>query len=117
RLLPSTTLFRSYEGGISQLKVFLAPFKKREAEPVVRFETDAGQQMQADFTTSRRGREPLKAFVATLGYSRATFVLFSVREDSPAWREGLRGAFAYFGGVPAEVLFDNGRSIITEPRA
>lgn len=119
RWIPATVLLREiqergYEGGISQLKVFLAPFKKREAEPVVRFETDAGQQMQADFTTIRRGREPLKAFVATLGYSRATFVLFSVREDSPAWLEGLRGAFTYFGGVPAEVLFDNASSIITE---
>lgn len=41
-------------------------------------------------------------------------MLFSVREDSPAWLEGLRGAFAYFGGVPAEVLFDNASSIITE---
>jgi hypothetical protein len=30
--------------------------------------------MQADFTQVRRGRDPLVALVATLGYSRATFV-------------------------------------------
>lgn len=86
--IPATVLLREirehgYTGGISQLKAFLAPLKVRPAEPVVRFETPPGKQMQADFTTIRRGRHPLKAFVATLGYSRATFVLFSEREDSP----------------------------------
>lgn len=94
---------RGYAGGISQLKSYLAPLKQREAEPVVRFETPIGKQMQADFTTLRRGRAPLKAFVATLGYSRASFVRFSAREDSEAWLCGLREAFAYFGGVPEEV--------------
>jgi transposase len=100
--IPATVLMREireqgYLGGISQLKVFLTQFKRREAEPVVRFETPPGKQMQVDFTTVRRGREPLKAFVATLGYSRASFVRFSEREDSAAWMEGLREAFAYFG--------------------
>jgi len=79
---------------------------------VVRFETEPGQQMQADFTIIRRGRDPLLAFVATLGFSRASFVRFSAREDSPAWCAGLENAFAYFGGVPRTVLFDNARTII-----
>jgi transposase len=117
--IPATVLLREirgqgYDGGISQLKAYLVPFKRRPEEPVVRFETPVGKQMQADFTTIRRGREPLKAFVATLGYSRATFVRFSVREDSDAWLTGLREAFNYFGGVPAEVLFDNAGAVITE---
>jgi transposase len=118
RWIPATVLLREihalgYAGGISQLKVFLAPFKQRVPEPVVRFETPPGKQMQVDFTTIRRGRAPLKAFVATLGYSRATYVRFSAREDSEAWLTGLREAFAYFGGVPTDVLFDNARTIIT----
>ena len=46
---------------------------------MVRFETAPGQQMQADFTRVRAGREPLLAFVATLGYSRATLVRFTHR--------------------------------------
>jgi len=117
--IPATVLLREirergYAGGISQLKAYLAPFKRRPAEPVVRFETPPGQQMQVDFTTIRRGRDPLKAFVATLGFSRATFVRFSDREDGEAWLTGLREAFRYFGGVPAEVLFDNAGAIITE---
>ncbi|EPM7283806.1 IS21 family transposase [Pseudomonas aeruginosa] len=117
--IPATVLQREivergYTGGISQLKAFLAPFKLREPEPVVRFETPAGKQMQADFTTIRRGPQSLKAFVATLGFSRATYVRFSASEDGAAWLTGLREAFTYFGGVTEEVLFDNTRTVITE---
>lgn len=119
RWIPATVLLREihaqgYTGGISQLKAYLRPFKQRPEEPVVRFETPPGKQLQVDFTTIRRGRDPLKAFVATLGYSRATYVRFSAREDSEAWLSGLREAFHYFGGVPLEALFDNAGAIITE---
>ena len=117
--IPATVLLREiqgrgYTGGISQLKAYIAPFRHRPEEPLVRFETPAGRQLQVDFTIIRRGREPLRAFVATLGYSRATFVRFSEREDSEAWLSGLREAFAYFGGVPEEALFDNAGAIILE---
>ncbi len=117
--IPATVLLREireqgYGGGISQLKAYLAPMKKPKEEPLVRFETPPGKQMQADFTTIRRGSRPLKAFVATLGYSRASFVRFSEREDSNAWMQGLREAFAYFDGVPLDVLFDNAAAIVTE---
>ena len=105
---------RGYKGGLTQLKMWLAPMKRIEPEPVVRFETPPGAQMQADFTVVRRGSDPLLALVATLGYSRATFVQFSRREDFPALRTGLVAAFEYFGGVPAHVLFDNAGTVITE---
>ena len=39
----------------------LVPLKRNEPEPLVRFETPPGQQMQAEFTYVRRGREPLRA--------------------------------------------------------
>jgi transposase len=44
--------------------------------------------------------------VATLGFSRATFVRFTTSEQFIDWRDGLIGAFEYFGGVPQEVLPD-----------
>jgi transposase len=105
---------RGYPGGLTQLKAFLAPYKEVEPEPVVRFETPPGKQMQADFTVVRRGRDALLALVATLGYSRATFVQFSRREDFAALRAGLVAAFEYFGGVPDCVLFDNARTVVSE---
>ena len=117
--IPATVLLREiqaagYEGGISQLKAYLGPFKVAPSDPVVRFETEPGRQMQADFTVIRRRRDRLSAFVATLGYSRATFVRFTEQEDFPVWRECLTAAFEYFGGVPQEVLFDNAKPVIIE---
>lgn len=105
---------RGYIGGLTQLKAWLAPMKCAQPEPVVRFETAPGEQMQADFTVVRRGGDPLLALVATLGYSRASFVRFSRREDFTSLSTGLVGAFEYFGGVPAQVLFDNASTVITE---
>jgi transposase len=83
-------------------------------EPVVRFETEPGRQMQADFTSVRRGRQRLIAFVASLGYSRATFVRFTSSEDFATLRACLWEAFAFFDGVPKEVLFDNAKTVVLE---
>ena len=117
--IPATVLLREireqgYAGGISQLKAYLAPIKRVEPEPVVRFETEPGEQMQADFTHVRRGRDPLLAFVATLGYSRSSFVRFTVAEDAMTLCTCLREALAYFGGVAAHVLLDNASTMVTE---
>jgi transposase len=119
RWIPATVLLRElrdqgYEGGISQLKAFVAPLRPTSTEPVVRFETAPGVQMQADFTVVRRGREALLAFVATLGFSRATFVRFTAGEDAAALCGCLRQAFEFFGGVPQHVLFDNAKTVVIE---
>lgn len=118
--LPATVLLREirelgYAGGISQLKAYLAPMKpaRADAGPSVRFETAPGQQMQVDFISFRR-KQPLSAFVATLGYSRMSFVDFGVSQDFEAVRDGLLAAFAYLGGVPREVLFDNMKAVVLE---
>jgi len=119
RWIPATVLHREiaeqgYEGGISQLKAWLAPMKSVAPEPAVRFETAPGEQMQADFTVVRRGRDPLLALVSTLGYSRATFAKFTDREDAQALCRGLLESFDYFGGVPEHVLFDNTKTVVIE---
>lgn len=118
-VIPATVLLRElaergYSGGISQLKAFMAPLRRGPADPVVNFETAPGEQMQADFTTIRRGRDRLVAFVATLGYSRTAFVHFGDDESYPAWEAGLVGAFDYFGGVPQHVLFDNAKPVLLD---
>jgi transposase len=119
RWIPATVLWREingrgYDGGLTQLKQWLAPLRTIAPEPVVRFETPPGKQMQADFTTIRRGRDPLIALVATMGYSRATFVKFAAGEDAAILCAGLREAFDYFGGVPEHVLFDNMKAVVIE---
>ena len=52
--IPATVLLREireqgYPGGISQPKAYLASLRRGEPEPLGRFETEPGEQMQADF--------------------------------------------------------------------
>ncbi|CND14933.1 putative transposase [Yersinia intermedia] len=96
---------RGYSGGYSMLTAFLLPLKQQLNDPVVRFETQPGDQA---------GRKPLLAFVATLGWSRATFVLFYPRQDTAAWCDGIEQALLAFGGTPKHLLFDNAKTIILE---
>ena len=118
--IPASVLFdevqaKGYAGGRSQLRAYVAQFKPARAEdPVVRFETPPGKQMQVDFTTISRNRTKIKAFVATLGYSRATYVRFSEHERQQDWLTGITEAFHYFGGVTNEVLLDNAKTIMIE---
>lgn len=118
--IPAIVLFREiqaqgYQGKEGILKNYIRQFKpKTDPEPVVRFETPPGQQMQVDFTTIQRGGKKIKAFVATLGYSRATYVRFSEHERQEDWLDGIRGAVQFFGGVPQQILFDNAKCIMLE---
>jgi len=117
--IPAVVLLREirelgYAGGLTQLKVFINPLKPTEEDPVVRFETPPGEQLQADFTVIRRGREALLAFVATLGYSRASFVRFTTDETAETLCACVREALVYFGGVPHHVLFDNAKTVVVE---
>lgn len=119
--LPATVLLREireqgYQGGASQLRAWLRALKpaKPDEGPAVRFETQPGQQMQADFVVFRRRQSPMSAFVATLGYSRMTFVRFVPDESFESVRDSLLLAFDYFGGVPREILFDNMKTVVLE---
>src|SRR5690606_29841202 len=108
----STSDHCGFVGGLP--KEFLSTLKHKPAEPVVRFETAPGLQMQADFTHIRRGRDPLVAFVATLGYSRSSWVYFTTNERADTLCQCLREAFIYFGGVPQHVLFDNASTMVVQ---
>ncbi len=117
--IPATVLFRElqargYEGKEGILRNYIRQFKTKTDEPVQRFEPPAGKQLQVDFTTLRRGKKKLKAFVATLGYSRATYVLFSQYERQEDWLRGIEAALDYFGGVPQQILFDNAKCLMIE---
>jgi transposase len=118
--IPATVLQRElralgYTGGVSILKDHLETLKPvARPEPLIRFETEPGRQMQADFATIRRGKDRLAVFIATLGWSRATFVEFVTDERMETLLACHERAFFYFGGVPREVLYDNMRTVVTE---
>ncbi len=87
-----------------------------EARATVRFETPPGRQLQIDFGQLRVQLggvwTRLHLFVGTLGYSRRIFALAFPAENQSAWLTGLEEAFLHFGGVPAELLFDNTRCLV-----
>jgi len=118
--IPATVLLRElralgYAGGYSILKDHLATLRPvAQPESVIRFETDPGRQMQADFATIRRGRDRLAVFIATLGWSRATYVEFVSDERLETLLGCHENAFYFFGGVPREVLYDNMRTVVTD---
>jgi transposase len=116
--IPATVLLREieergYDGRISILRDFLRSLRPVvPAEPVVRFETEPGQQMQVDWATLRRGRDRLSAFIATLGHSRASYVEFVTDEKVETLMACHEHAFAFFGGVTREVLYDNVKTVV-----
>lgn len=103
-----------YRGGISILKDFTRPYRVPRREPVVRFETPPGRQAQCDFGELGRheiGGLPTKLylFVMVLGFSRFMHVEATTDCRSETFLACHARAFAAFGGVPAEVLYDNAK--------
>jgi len=121
--LPAPVLTREirnlgFTGSERLVRLFLAKHHPaKDPEPVVRFETEPGKQMQADWCELRKGKDPLYAFVATLGFSRDAFVMFTNSQCFDVLRECHEAAFSFFGGVPLEVLYDNMKTVVLERNA
>jgi transposase len=105
---------RGYAGGYTMLKMFVASLRPKTIEPLIRFETAPGEQMQVDWAVIRRGENRLSVFVATLGWSRAAYVEFVTDERVETLIEAHENAFLVFGGTPREVLYDNMRTVVLE---
>lgn len=104
-----------YTGGYTQVKEFVRTVRPcEEPEPVVRFETPAGHQAQVDFGEFKFPWGKRYALVVVLGYSRLLWLRFYERQDMRTLFRGLEEAFAFFGGVPKELLFDQMKSVITK---
>ncbi len=118
--LPATVLLRElrergYEGGITILKDWIASERPTLPAPAIqRFETAPGEQAQIDWTSIRRGRDPLSAFVATLGYSRLSFVWFATDERFETLIDAHERFFDAIGGVPRTILYDNMKTVLID---
>jgi transposase len=118
--IPATVLHREiaaqgYVGGLSQLRAFLRSLKPAlPIDPVMRFETAPGEQMQVDWVEFRKGTNPLYAFCATLGFSRVSFVEFVTDMKVETLIACHQHAFEAFGGVSRRVLYDNMKTVVLE---
>jgi transposase len=120
--LSATRLFAEvrtagYAGGVTQLRDYVARARPRvEPEPVVRFETPPAHQAQVDFAEFRFPWGKRYALLVVLGYSRLLWLKFYPRQTLATIMSGLEEAFAYFGGVPHELLFDQLKAVIVDDR-
>jgi len=108
-----------YQGQISILKDFTRPYRVRRKEPVVRFETPPGLQAQVDFADLGRHEvagvgTDLYLFVMVLGFSRAMYVEAICDCRSETFLSCHVNAFAAFGGMPKEILYDNAKVVAVE---
>ena len=106
-----------YRGGYGQVKRYVRKVRPGEpVEPVQRFETPPGHQGQVDFADFRLPWGRRHALIVVLGYSRLMWMRFYERQTMPVVMRGLEASFAYFGGVPSELLFDQMKAVITGDR-
>ncbi|MBE3021849.1 IS21 family transposase [Campylobacter sp. 7477a] len=103
-----------YKGTLRWLQKFIKTRKIKELgfnqAMIVRFETNPGVQMQIDWIEFKK--DGLSAFVATLGYSRTSYVEYVDNESIQTLIRCHMNAFNYFGGICRECLYDNMKTII-----
>ena len=106
-----------YCGGISILRERLKKIRPPDREPVIRFETDPGQQGQMDWSPYtipfiRSGKSQVQCFSYILGFSRRQYIDFTSHHDFYSLIRRHQDAFEYFGGVPRECLYDNEKTVV-----
>jgi transposase len=101
-----------YRGGPSVVGDAVRAWRQRHAEVFVPIE-HGPEEAQADFGQAELvlAGHPVKAalFVMTLPVSGAVFCCLFPRECTESFLEGHARAFAFFGGVPRRITYDNSR--------
>lgn len=121
--IPATVLFdeikaMGYSGCVTTVRNYVRTMKPvSRPDPVVRFETEPGQQMQVDWGSFRLEGKRISLFLSTLGWSRYAFGLFVASERFDTLRQCHEQAFDDIGGVPLEILYDNMRTVVTKRNA
>jgi transposase len=110
-----------YSGCYETIKLFVRPMRealRREVEATLRFETAPGRQGQVDWGTSAvwlgERRVRTRFFAMVLGYSRRMFARGFPNERMASLTAGHEAAFAWFGGTPHELLYDNPKTIVKD---
>jgi len=102
-----------YPGGYTQVKEYVRTVRPQPPEePIVRFETPPGHQGQVDFADFRLPWGKRYALLVVLGFSRVFWLQYFPRKTMEHLFEGMEAAFSFFGGVPAELLFDQMKAVI-----
>ena len=115
---------RGFTGSVKIVRRFLAQLQAAQRiDPrlTVRFETPPGEQAQCDWAEVGRYPQPggttikVYAFVMVLGYSRYLCTEFTRSMDVATLIRCHQNAFAFFGGWPRRILYDNMRQVVIGP--
>src|SRR5882724_2261688 len=111
---------RGYPGGADHFRRVVGRHRPRKsAEAFQRLRTLPGEQAQVDWAhfgklQIGRAERVLWAFVMVLSFSRQVYLRFFLGASSPFFARGHIDAFAFFGGVPRVLLYDNLKSVVLE---
>jgi transposase len=106
-----------YTGGYTIVKDLVQEIKQENSRiAYIRFETEPGRQAQVDFgdfkvVEADGSEKTLYMFSMVLGFSRAPYCEFLDRCDMTSFLDAHQRGFAYFGGNPAEILYDRMRNV------
>lgn len=106
-----------YTGSYETVKLKVRELKQdMTRRAYIAFETEPGRQAQVDFgefQVENPGGSVTKyyLFVMLLGYSRNLYAELIERCDMPRFLDCHIHAFAFFGGVPQEILYDRMRNV------
>lgn len=108
-----------FVGGYGTVKNAVRPWRAEATMASLtqlRFETDPGEQAQVDWGQVRvrfaDGPAEIHIFVMTLGYSRRAWVEGFRNERIGSLLAAHENAFAHFGGVCTELLYDRMRTVV-----
>lgn len=118
RLFEKLTEEDGYRGGVSILREKLRELRPApKVAPVIRFETDPGEQGQMDWSPytiafRRSGKMDVLCFSYVLGFSRRQYLDFTDNRRFPTMIRRHQDAFTHFGGVPRSCLYDGEKTVI-----
>lgn len=109
---------QGFDGKSTILKDFVQPHREQPKKQATRrFETPPGQQAQMDWAEvglyEVDGRlQKIYAFLMVLGYSRMKYIEFTTDMKLETLMKCHMNAFAYFNGIPNQVLYDNMKTVV-----
>ena len=106
-----------FEGGYTIVKDYIRAKKQSGQEMFVPLHHAPGQA-QADFGEARAiiagAEQKVFFFALDLPYSDGCYVRAYHRANTESWLDGHVHAFAFFGGVPRSIVYDNDRCLVSK---
>jgi len=111
-------LTQGFQGSYHTARRYVKTLKEqRDHVAYVRFETLPGQQAQVDFgdfqiECADGKRLTIYCFIMVLGFSRKMYIEYIDCCTMANFLGCHQRAFGFFGGIPAEILYDNMKNVV-----